>query len=621
LASSTPHPGRAVPAKALRDRLKGAGQIFKHLPATLAMVWKADKAAVIAVAALTVVAAVVPAAIAWVGKLIVDGVVRAAKSGLPADRQFVYLAVAGELGLMVLSTVVTRAQGLVRELLRANLGNVINERILQKALELELRHFEDSDTYDKMQNARREASSRPLSLALGALSIVQALVTLAAYAAILVRLSPWSVLVLVVASIPAFAAEAKLAGESFRLYSWRAPEGRRLNYLEWILTRDSHVKEVKLFDLGEVILGRYRALFQKFYSEDRRLAFRRMAWGLGLGLVSLLAFYGCYALVAGRAASAEISLGDMTLYLAVFRQGQGAFQSILSAVGGMYEDALFMSNLFLYLNIPTGGEQPRVLPALSPPRGQANAIELRNVSFRYQGKTDWALKDVSLTLQPGEKLGLVGENGAGKSTLVKLLLRLYEPTEGAILYGGVDIRDMDPKDLRSRIGAVYQDFVRYQFTAAENIGLGEVRYLEDRPRIEKAAEEGGAAQVISTLPKKFDTVLGGWFEAGQELSMGQWQKLAVARAFMRDAEVLVLDEPTASIDAEAEHELFQRFKALAADRIAIIISHRFSTVRIADRIAVLHGGRVEELGTHHELVEKGGRYAHLFKLQAQGYLD
>ncbi|HEY8206669.1 MAG TPA: ABC transporter ATP-binding protein, partial [Myxococcaceae bacterium] len=306
---------------------------------------------------------------------------------------------------------------------------------------------------------------------------------------------------------------------------------------------------------------------------------------------------------------------------AVFRQGQGAFQSILSAVGGMYEDALFMSNLFLYLNIPTGGEQPRVLPALSPPRGQANAIELRNVSFRYQGKTDWALKDVSLTLQPGEKLGLVGENGAGKSTLVKLLLRLYEPTEGAILYGGVDIRDMDPKDLRSRIGAVYQDFVRYQFTAAENIGLGEVRYLEDRPRIEKAAEEGGAAQVISTLPKKFDTVLGGWFEAGQELSMGQWQKLAVARAFMRDAEVLVLDEPTASIDAEAEHELFQRFKALAADRIAIIISHRFSTVRIADRIAVLHGGRVEELGTHHELVEKGGRYAHLFKLQAQGYLD
>lgn len=605
----------------MRERIKGAGQIFKHLPATLALVWKADPAAVIAVAVLTIVAAVVPAAIAWVGKLIVDGVVAAARSGLAADRRFVYQVVAAELGLMVFSTAVNRAQGLVRELLRANLGNIINEQILSKALELELRHFEDSDTYDKMQNARREASSRPLSLALNALSIIQALVTLGAYAAILVRLSPWSVLVLLVASIPAFAAEAKLAGESFRLYSWRAPEGRRLNYLEWILTRDSHVKEVKLFDLGSTILGRYRALFQKFYAEDKRLAYRRMAWGLGLGLVSLLAFYGCYALVAGRAARAEISLGDMTLYLAVFRQGQGAFASILSAVGDMYEDALFMSNLFLYLNIPTSGEKPRVLPPLSPAVGRGNAIELRHVSFRYPGKTEWALEDVSLTLQPGEKLGLVGENGAGKSTLVKLLLRLYEPTEGAILYGGVDLRDMDPKDLRSRIGAVYQDFVRYQFTAAENIGLGEVKYLEDRPRIEKAAEEGGAAQVISTLPKKFDTVLGGWFESGQELSMGQWQKLAVARAFMRDAEVLVLDEPTASIDAEAEHELFQRFKALAADRIAIIISHRFSTVRIADRIAVLHGGKVEELGTHHQLLEKGGRYAHLFKLQAQGYLD
>jgi len=575
----------------------------------------------VAVVALTLVAAVLPAAIAWVGKLIVDGVVTAARSGLAEDRRFVYVAVGAELGLMVLSTAVGRIQGLVRELLRANLGNVINEQILQKALQLELRHFEDSDTYDKMQNARREASSRPLSLALNALGILQSLVTLTAYAALLIRLSPWSVLVLVAASIPAFAAEAKLAGESFRLYSWRAPEGRRLNYLEWILTRDSHVKEVKLFDLGEVILGRYRALFQKFYGEDRKLAFRRMAWGLGLGLVSLLAFYGCYALVAGRAARAEISLGDMTLYLSVFRQGQGAFQGILSSVGDMYEDALFMSNLFVYLNIPTTGEQPRVTPALSPPRGRHNAIQLRDVSFRYPGKSEWALQGVNLTLQPGEKLGLVGENGAGKSTLVKLLLRLYEPTEGQILYGGVDIRDMDPKDLRSRIGAVYQDFVRYQFTAAENIGLGEVKYLEDRPRIEKAAEEGGATQVITALPKQFDTVLGGWFESGQELSMGQWQKLAVARAFMRDAEVLILDEPTASIDAEAEHELFHRFKALAADRIAIIISHRFSTVRIADRIAVLHGGKVEELGTHHQLLEKGGRYAHLFRLQAQGYLD
>jgi ABC-type multidrug transport system fused ATPase/permease subunit len=280
-----------------------------------------------------------------------------------------------------------------------------------------------------------------------------------------------------------------------------------------------------------------------------------------------------------------------------------------------------MSNLFLYFAIPAAGEMARTVPASTAPRGSPLPIEFRDVSFRYAGKEAWALRHVNLTLAPGEKLGLVGENGAGKSTFVKLLLRLYEPTEGAILYGGVDLRDMDPKDLRARMGAVYQDFVRYQFSAAENIGLGDVAHIEDRPRIESAAERGGATQVIAALPQRFDTVLGGWFEAGQELSAGQWQKLAVSRAFMRPADVLILDEPTASIDAEAEHGLFQNFKALAADRTAIIISHRFSTVRIADRIAVLHNGEVTELGTHHELLAKDGRYAHLFRLQAQGYLD
>jgi len=346
-----------------------------------------------------------------------------------------------------------------------------------------------------------------------------------------------------------------------------------------------------------------------------------MGWGMLLGLLSLGAFYGCYAFVVGWAAAGKITLGDMTLYLVVFRQSQNSFQSMLSAIGSMYEDALFMSNLFTYFDIPTGGEAPRHTPPLSPPRGRHNQIELRNVSFRYPGKDVWALRHINLTLAPGEKLGLVGENGAGKSTLVKLLLRLYEPTEGEIFYGGVHLKDIYPADLRSRIGAVYQDFVRYQFTAAENIGLGEVAHVEDRPRIEEAARRGGADLVIHSLPKGYDTVLGGWFEAGQELSAGQWQKLAVSRAFMRDAEVFILDEPTASIDAEGEHELFQRFKALAAERIAIIISHRFSTVRMADRIAVLHGGRLEELGSHQELLARDGRYAHLFRLQAQGYLN
>ena len=347
-----------------------------------------------------------------------------------------------------------------------------------------------------------------------------------------------------------------------------------------------------------------------------------MAWGVGLGLLSLGVFYAMYALVAGRAAEAEISLGDLTLYLAVFRQGQASVQNVLGAVGAMYEDALYMSNLASYLSIQAGGESPRRRPPPSPPRGRPQEVEFAGVSFRYPGREEWALREVSLVLRPGEKLGLVGENGAGKSTLVKLLLRFYDPTEGAVRYGGVDLRDMEVGDLRRRMGAVFQDFVRYQFTAAENVGLGEPAFLEDRGRIRQALERAGALPVVERLPAGLDTVLGGWFESGHELSAGQWQKLAVARAFMReDAEVLVLDEPTASIDAEAEHELFQRFRALAADRSAIVISHRFNTVRIADRIAVLHGGRIVEVGTHRDLLERDGRYAHLFRLQAQGYLD
>jgi ATP-binding cassette subfamily B protein len=603
----------------LRERFRNFASLSRQVRPTLELVWKADPRGAVVTIALTLIAAVLPPALAWVGKLIVDAVVAASRG--EGDPKRVFGLGGLELGLMVISTLVTRLLGLERELLRARLGNVINLRILDKALELELRHFEDSDTYDKMQNARREASARPLSLALQFLSIGQNAVTLASFAALLVSLSPWSVLVIVAASVPAFIAEARLSDESFRLYSWRAPESRRMNYLEWILTRDSHVKEVKLFGLGPLIVGRYRALFDKFFGEDRRLARKRAAWGFGLGLVSLVAFYGAYALVAGRAARAQITLGDMTLYLAVFRQGQGAFQAILGAIGSMYEDALFMSNLFTFLTLPTVGERPRAHPPRTVPRGRAQAIEFRNVSFRYPGKEQWALRNLDLLIQPGEKVALVGDNGAGKSTFVKLLMRLYDPTEGQVLYGGVDIRDMDVEDLRSRIGAVFQDFVRYQFPVSENIGLGDVQYLEDRPRIELAAERGGAASVVAQLPKGYDTVLGGWFESGQELSAGQWQKVAVSRAYMRDAEVLVLDEPTASIDAEAEHELFQRFQRLAADRTAIVISHRFSTVRMADRIAVLREGRIEELGSHRELVELGGRYAHLFQLQARGYLD
>ncbi|MFN0063970.1 MAG: ABC transporter ATP-binding protein [Myxococcaceae bacterium] len=588
---------------------------------TVRLVWEAHPRAAALLLCVTTVTALLPAGIAYLGKLIVDGVVGAAQRGGAQGHVEVVRVVLMEFGLVAGLVVAQRLAGFARELLRASLGNLISEKILRKALQLELRHFEDSETYDKMQNARREASARPLALALSGLSVVQNAVTLVAYGALLTRLSGWSVLVLAVAAIPAFLAEAKMANAAFRLHSWRAPEGRKLSYLEWILTRDSHVKEVKLFRLGEFLLERYRTLFKKFFEEDRALALRKMLWGGGLGLLALAAFYGCYVWVAGKAAVGEITLGDMTLYLAVFRQGQAAFQEILSQLASTYENALFMTNLYTFLDIPVTGEAARVSPARVPPKARSHSIEFRHVSFRYPGQTKWALSDIDLRLEPGEKLGLVGENGAGKSTLVKLLMRLYDPTDGAILYGGVDLRDMEASEVRSRMSAVFQDFVRYQFNVAENIGLGDVNRMTDLERIREAARRGGVDGLIATLPKGYDTTLGGWFESGQELSAGQWQKIAVARAFMRDFEVLILDEPSASIDAEAEHELFQRLRALAAERTALIISHRFATMRIADRIAVFHDGKLVELGSHAQLLEQNGRYAHLFRLQAQGYVD
>ncbi|HEX9576182.1 MAG TPA: ABC transporter ATP-binding protein [Myxococcales bacterium] len=612
---------RAAPPESLRQRARLTLKYLRYLPRTFALVRESSRAFAAGMVALLLGQAALPAAMAWVGKLIVDAVVAAARSGDAAQRWHVLELVGIEALLMALATAMSRGQSLLRDLMRASLGNHVNTLILEKATTLELRHFEDADFYDKMQNARREASNRPLSMALETASLLQQLLILASYAVLLVRLSPWSVVLIVVASVPAFVAEAKFSGESFRLNTWRAPEGRRQNYLEWILTRDSHVKEVKLFNLGPLVLQRYRALFDKFYAEDRALALKKSAAGLVLGFVSLAAFYGAYAFMAVRAALGAITLGDLTLYLSVFRQSQSAIQSALASIGSLYEDGLFMSNLFAYLDIGTGGEMPRSLPPATPAPARAQGIEFRGVSFRYPGTEKWVLRGVDLRLAPGEKMALVGENGAGKSTLIKLLMRLYDPTEGAILYGGVDLRDMDARDLRDRIGVLFQDFVRYQFSAKENIGVGWVPAIGDVKRIERAVDDGGARPVIDQLPQKLDTMLGGWFEEGHELSGGQWQKIALARAFMRDSEVLVLDEPTAALDAEAEHELFGRLQELARERTAILISHRFSTVRRADRIAVLRDGRIEELGTHSELLARNGRYAHLFRLQASGYVS
>jgi ATP-binding cassette subfamily B protein len=390
-----------------------------------------------------------------------------------------------------------------------------------------------------------------------------------------------------------------------------------MQYLQHVLTVDTSVKEVKLFGLGEPLLKRYQDLFWTLYREDTALALRRSRTSMLWSLASTGSYYGAYAYIVWRTLSGSITLGDMTLYLTLCRQSQGTFQSLLSSVGSLYESGLFLNHLFGFL-----GLEPRMPPAPRPrrvPHPIRSGIEFRGVSFRYPGREDWALRGIDLHLAPGEKVALVGANGAGKTTLIKLLTRLYDPTEGQILLDGVDLQEYDVEDLRSSIGVIFQDFVRYQATVRENIGFGQIEALDDTPRLLSAAQRGGADEVIATLPDGYDSMLGRWFDRGHELSGGQWQKIALGRAFMRDSEVLVLDEPTAALDAEREYEIFRRFQTLTDGKIAVLISHRFSTVRMADRIAVLEDGQLAELGTHTALLAHGGTYPRLFNLQAEGY--
>jgi ABC-type multidrug transport system fused ATPase/permease subunit len=580
------------------------------------LVWTTSRGLSVLLGALSLVAGVVPAAVAWVGKLIVDSVVRAAETGAAADQRAALTWVVLELALVVVLAAAQRGLNTCQQLLRALLGQRVNEMILEKALTLDLAAFEDSELYDRMTRARREASQRPLSLVMRSFQLAQHTFSLIAYGGLLLQLSVWALAVLVVAAVPSFFVETKFSESAFRLFTWRAPETRKQNYLEVLLAREDFAKEVKLFDLGPVFLERYRDIFRQLYAEDRELTLRRGAWGLALGLLSTIAFYGAYAWIAVETIAKRITLGDMTMYLLVFKQGQSSLASILGSIGGMYEDSLYLSNLYDYLEYEAPDDGGDATEGPNPGDG----IRFEHVSFTYPGVETPALRDVSLHLNPGRKLALVGENGAGKTTLIKLLTRLYRPTSGRILLDGLDLDAWDRAVLRKRIGVIFQDFVRYQLAAGENVGVGDVRAFSDPDRWRTAAEKGMAHDFLHRLPEGYDTQLGRWFDDGHELSIGQWQKVALSRAFMRDdADILVLDEPTASMDAEAEATVFERFGRLADEKMVILISHRFSTVRIADEIVVIEKGTITERGTHESLMEGGGQYARLFTLQAAGY--
>jgi len=595
----------------------------RNLVRALGIAWRAHPVATCGTAMVTLVAAAMPLSQAWVGKHIIDGVAGAAAGGVFRDAglwagvQPVLPWLMFELALVTLSALAAQGRTLFEHVLHARMSHEINTAIMRKAQTLDLHHFEQAQFYDKLQNAQREADYRALSILNTSFSAVRNVLQLASFAVVLLSFSPFVALLLFGASVPLFVAQNRFSKIHFRLLTWRTPETRQMHYFERLLTDKESIKEVKLFGLGDFLLRRYDALFWKFYGEDARLARRRSVTSLLFGLLASAAYYGAYAWVVWRAVIGQATLGDMTLYLALFRQSQTSFLGLLKQINDLYESSLFMSNLYDYLEM-----QPSLPVAAHPRKVAANVahtVEFERVSFRYPNKPGWALRDISLKIRAGEKLALVGENGAGKTTFIKLLTRLYDPTEGRILLDGVDLREYDPASLRAAIGVIFQDFVRYHATAAENIGYGQVSALDDVARITAAAEKGGAAEVIADLPGGLDTMLGHWFKEGRDLSGGQWQKMALGRAFMRDAAVLVLDEPTSALDAAREYEIFQRFRDLTAGRIAILISHRFSTVRMADRIAVIENGALIELGTHAELLARDGVYARLFNMQAEGY--
>jgi ATP-binding cassette, subfamily B, bacterial len=607
----------------IRTRLATLWQgSFEWTPRALALVRSSSPAGVWAMAGLTLIAALLPLLVAYVGKRIVDAVVA---RQMEATAYWVVV----ELAVVAALTLCTQGQSVVRTVVGARLGLDVNIRILEKATRLGLPQFEDSEFYDRLTRARREASARPLSVVTRAFQVAQYAVSVLGYAVLLWQFSGWVVAALLLAAIPATVSEVRFSNQAFRLRNWRSADTRKLLYLEHVLANDEYAKEVQLFGLGNPLLQRYRTLGEQFYREDRGLALRRARWAYALSLLATGTFYACYAVMGLAAARGQLTLGELTLDMVAFRQGQQAFQGLLGALTGMYEDNLYMSNLFAYLD--EGDGSAAIVPKLDAARGVESSvptapspvehgIRFEGVGFQYPGKKEFALRHLDLFIPSGQSLALVGQNGAGKTTFIKLLTRLYEPTEGRIFLDGVELSRWNVDELRSRISVVFQDFSQYQFSLRENVGFGDVAELADAERINHAVAQGGAEQVVQSLPEGIETQLGKWFKQGVELSGGQWQKIALARAFMRDrADILVLDEPTAALDAEAEQIVFERFRELTKGKTSVLISHRFPTVRMADRILVVEKGIVVEDGSHAELVRANGRYAHWFALQAQGY--
>ena len=586
-----------------------------NLPPYFKLIWTTHKGLTLGNALLRMIKAFLPLCMLFVGKEIIDQVVVLVNDP-HGEQTYLWQMVGLEFFLAVLSDLIGRSISLLDALLGDLMTNTTSEMIIRHAADLDLYQFEDPAFYDKLERARRYTVGRTVLLT-QALTQVQDTISLLALGAGLVFFNPWLMLLLVVAVIPAFVGENYFNQQSYSLSKNWTPERRELDYLRYIGASDTTAKEVKIFGLTNFLVTRFRELSQVFYIANRKLATRRAFWGGLLAALGTAAYYGAYVFIIAYTLGGAITLGTLTFLAGAFNRMQGMLQGILLRFSGIAEQALYLQDFFDFLAIvPRITSQPGALPFPTPVK---EGFTFENVSFRYPDAEHWAIRRLSFRLNPGEKLALVGENGAGKTTLVKLLARLYEPSEGRILLDGVDLREYDLHALRAQVGVIFQDFYRFQLSAKDNIAVGRISNRDDMTQIESAADQSLASEVIHKLPAKYDQVLGRRFDNGVELSGGQWQKIALARAYMRDAQLLILDEPTAALDARAEYEVFQRFSELIHGRMAVLISHRFSTVRMADRILFLENGQLIELGSHDELIALKGRYAELFALQAQGY--
>ena len=581
----------------------------------LRMVWETSQPLTVVLVVSTLIAGLAPTGAAYLAKVVVDGVL-AAVGGDVQSKVETFWAIVGEVSLIGAIVVANRLFQLCEQLLKAKLAHTVTHIILERAIKLDLSDFEDPTLHDRLEEARREATVRPLSLVLRSFTLARNAIALIGYVALLAHLSWWAVVALLVAGVPSFLAEAAFSQETFRFFRKHSPENRERHYVETMLTREQFAKEVGFFGLGRTMIQRYDAMFQTLYDEDRRIAVKRHVTGILLGLLGTAAFLGAYLFIVLETVEAILSLGQMTMYLVVFRQGQQAVSTALTALGGIYEDALYVENLDAFLDHPMRRTPGEAKEGPDPDDG----LRVEGVSWTYPGAAEPALSDVTFHVPPGATLAIVGHNGSGKSTLVKLLTRRYVPERGKVMLDGLPLHEWDETALRQRMSVLFQDYNRFKLTVGENIGIGDAAHLDDEERWERAAERAELDDLIEGLPDGLHTRLGKAFKGGTDLSGGQWQRLAFGRALMNERpDILVFDEPTSAADPRRQAELDTQLAELLAERTGIIVSHRLATARIADRILVLDHGQIIEDGHHDELVGRGGVYASLFEAQASGF--